>query len=270
MGYNTRIYNRINCVAAMLETSGYVMTTFGEAAMSTDSTSDSDDFNIADVWAQAFGYDSAEELTAREPLEFVPLYPSKYLSQELSFRFDPIMDEQLRKLASKAKTKKKKCFNGSWCCSPEGARQSETNFVFERDGKRHKVCAYCEILLSQDTSMYSLRKARQWHMPNAFTASDWRDCLEYFDNSCAVCGAHRGLWHTLAKDHWIPVSDPNCPGTVPTNIVPLCHGVDGCNNSKSKKNPNVWLVQTFGERKARIIETRIQKYFALMKERGKQ
>ena len=65
-------------------------------------------------------------------------------------------------------------------------------------------------------------------------------------------------------DHWIPASDPSPdnPGTVPTNIIPLCHGIDSCNQSKSNKSAATWLTERYGPRKAAVILTRIEGYFA--------
>lgn len=107
------------------------------------------------------------------------------------------------------------------------------------------------------------RYMRKKQLPFAFTAQDWRRCLEYFNHRCAICGRPRGLWHTLAPDHWIPLADkrPDNPGTVPTNIVPLCHGQDGCNNSKLNHSPEEWLAGRYSKSKATQILARIQAYF---------
>jgi hypothetical protein len=66
-------------------------------------------------------------------------------------------------------------------------------------------------------------------------------------------------------DHWIPLSSPGCPGTVATNMVPLCHGIGGCNNSKCDRDPQGWLLEKFGERKALEILERIPAYFRQLK-----
>jgi len=105
------------------------------------------------------------------------------------------------------------------------------------------------------------REARKRALPDSFTAEDWRRCLEYFNNCCAVCGRSQGLWHTISADHWTPLSASNCPGTVPSNIVPLCSGQNGCNNSKNKQKPETWLLRKFGELKAQEIINRINQYF---------
>lgn len=105
------------------------------------------------------------------------------------------------------------------------------------------------------------RRAREERLPDGFSGQDWYRCLEYFGGCCAVCGRPPGLWHKLAIDHWIPIASSECPGSIPTNIVPLCQGVGGCNNSKHCKAPNDWLVEKFGKRKATSILKRINAYF---------
>ncbi len=117
------------------------------------------------------------------------------------------------------------------------------------------------------------RRSRELNLPTNFTNKDWERCLEYWDNRCAVCGRQatytQDLFgsYCLAADHWIPMSSPECPGTIPANIVPLCHGMDGCNNHKSNHEPHTWLVNTFEARKATTIEKRIQRYFSWLKDK---
>lgn len=112
------------------------------------------------------------------------------------------------------------------------------------------------------------RRARKQMLPDTFNALNWLVALEYFKNRCAVCGRPMGLWHTLAADHWIPLFNPDCPGTIPTNIVPLCHGHDGCNNSKGHSEPIAWLISRYGKRKATQILKRIEAYFTWLAEQG--
>lgn len=104
------------------------------------------------------------------------------------------------------------------------------------------------------------RRSRKCSLPSTFTSADWQSALNYFNGCCAVCGRQSGLWHTLAADHWIPLTSPDCPGTVAWNIVPLCHGVDGCNNSKHANDPADWLTGKFGPRKGRAILRKIEAY----------
>jgi hypothetical protein len=109
------------------------------------------------------------------------------------------------------------------------------------------------------------RRALKRSLPNTFTAADWQFALDYFGGVCAVCGRPRGLWHTLAIDHWIPVNKGG--PTTPDNIVPLCHGVGGCNNFKSDRSPSEWLIERFGPRKGRAIQRRIEAYLNSRKPR---
>lgn len=117
--------------------------------------------------------------------------------------------------------------------------------------------------LHSDTSKTAYHRyvTRKRGLPCAFTTSDWRESLKYFGNCCAVCNRPRGLWHTLAMDHWIPLTSPDCPGTVPSNIIPLCHGVKGCNNQKNNRSAAEWLTAKFGPRRANKILSRINAYF---------
>lgn len=115
-----------------------------------------------------------------------------------------------------------------------------------------------------------IRRARIKGLPSTLTVDNWERALEYFKGCCAVCGRPAGLWHTISQDHWIPLSNPSCPGTVPENIVPLCNakkdGHDGCNNSKNNQEPIAWLNWKFGPRKAKRILARIQAYFDSLKD----
>jgi hypothetical protein len=105
-------------------------------------------------------------------------------------------------------------------------------------------------------------RARKRQLQDTLTLVQWSRAVSYFDSCCAICGrALNGLFHTAAADHWLPLSSADCPGTTASNIVPLCHGVDGCNNSKSNRDPVEWLEWKFGERKAKRILKRIEAYF---------
>jgi hypothetical protein len=105
------------------------------------------------------------------------------------------------------------------------------------------------------------RRARERELPATFTARQWDLCLKYWSNACAVCGYPFNDVFGVAKksaDHWIAVSQPNCPGTVAENMVCLC---GRCNSSKQDKMPIDWLIQRYSERKAKQILRRIQDYF---------
>ena len=110
------------------------------------------------------------------------------------------------------------------------------------------------------------RNARKLDLPSTLTPAQWQHALDYFKGCCAACGRQMNDMFgefTASIDHWIPLSykgDDN-PGTVATNILPLCHGVNGCNNSKGCKLPDEWISQNFGKHKAKKIATKVQVYF---------
>jgi 5-methylcytosine-specific restriction endonuclease McrA len=112
----------------------------------------------------------------------------------------------------------------------------------------------------------SARRARKRNLPDTFTVEQWQTCLDYFNGCCAVCGRQlNDLFgtHYAAADHFIPLSYEGAdnPGTVATNIIPLCHGIDGCNNSKSNKLPDEWLIAKYGKRKAMEVLQKVETYF---------
>lgn len=108
-------------------------------------------------------------------------------------------------------------------------------------------------------------RARRRSLPATLTSEQWEFALNYFNGCCAVCERPSGLWHKIVMDHWIPVANPECPGTVVANMIPLCHGIDGCNNSKANYPAEEWLIKKFGKRKSKTIISKIEHYFAQLK-----
>lgn len=108
-------------------------------------------------------------------------------------------------------------------------------------------------------------------MRKYLTAKQWQHAQSYFNGCCAACGRQMndmfGEFY-VSKDHWIPVSyfSEDNPRTVAANIIPLCCGLGGCNNSKGCLQANVWLEKKFGKRKGRQIAARIQEYFDSLEE----
>ncbi len=105
------------------------------------------------------------------------------------------------------------------------------------------------------------RQARKLDLPDTFTVEDLGIALGYFHGVCAYCGHPAGLFdyhQVLHADHYVPLNDPACPGTVPGNMVPACQS---CNESKGHKNPRDWLVWKFGKREGGKIEQRILAFF---------
>ena len=96
-------------------------------------------------------------------------------------------------------------------------------------------------------------RARKRKLAASFSVNEWETTLEYFNHCCAYCGSPAGLWHRIVQDHFIPLSSPDCPGTIASNIVPACHairdGENSCNPSKSNTHPLDWLIRRFGKKK---------------------
>lgn len=132
---------------------------------------------------------------------------------------------------------------------PEQAKERQRNYT-----KRHPERAVIKV---------QRRRTNKKGLPNAFTANDWSRALDYFHHTCAVCGRPAGFWHKIVQDHWVALTDPrpDNPGTVPWNIVPLCHGDDGCNNSKRNRNAEEWLRSRYSAKEADAILARIAAYF---------
>lgn len=140
----------------------------------------------------------------------------------------------------------------------QSPKRKAYNRAYHKQSAKHK--AYMKVY-------WHIRRTRKRALPASFTLQDWRRAMDYFDCRCAVCNRPIGLWHTLAQDHWIPVTKGG--SYTPDNIVPLCQGDGGCNNSKGSKDAHAWLVEMFGLRKAARIERRVAAYFAWVKSQEK-
>ncbi len=99
------------------------------------------------------------------------------------------------------------------------------------------------------------RHARKLALPDTLTQEQWLNALEYWQRCCAYCGKQA---NKLMIEHYVPLTNPACPGTVATNIVPAC---GSCNISKGKRDAVEWLVWKFGETRAHEIQSRILAYF---------
>jgi hypothetical protein len=111
------------------------------------------------------------------------------------------------------------------------------------------------------------RKTAKRGLPSTFTHEEQAFCRQYFNYACAICGKEEGFQWLIGLDHWIPLKLQRCPGTVATNMIPLCHGIGGCNNKKGCKDPALWLDKYVGPRKAAHIVRKINAYFAAVRER---
>lgn len=115
------------------------------------------------------------------------------------------------------------------------------------------------------------RRAQKRNLAATFTSKHERIALDYFNGCCAVCERQlKDLFgtHTVNFDHWIPLSKGG--GTTPDNMLPLCGGLNGCNNRKHVSDPVEWINREFNPRQAKAILARIQTYFAYIKQYTKE
>ena len=117
------------------------------------------------------------------------------------------------------------------------------------------------------------RKARKLNLPASFSHNDAEFCHAYWGRCCSICGKENGFWYTICLDHYVPLASEFCPGTIPGNMIPMCHSKKGipstmepcCNNSKGSKDPVLWLKDKLGSRKAKTKLQEIETFFAAAK-----
>ncbi len=90
--------------------------------------------------------------------------------------------------------------------------------------------------------------------------SFWDVCLNYWGHSCCICGRSEDDGIKLAVDHWQPYANGHSLSML--NILPLCQGKDGCNNSKRNRDTQIWLLYRLGENAATEKRKRIESYFS--------
>ena len=97
-----------------------------------------------------------------------------------------------------------------------------------------------------------LRKSRKANVNHVFSATKWRQTLNYFDGKCAYCGKSEC---ELTQEHFVPLS---AGGEYTTgNIIPAC---SFCNSSKHNKSFWDWYPSQRFYSKAR--EKKIMKYLS--------
>lgn len=137
-----------------------------------------------------------------------------------------------------------------------------------RPGRQRNIASWRENNRRNSEKYRNRKKA----LPMTFTDTDAAFLMAYFNDSCAVCGCKESDKRVLVFDHWIPISNPDCPGTTSTNTVVLCHSMEGdkggCNNLKWHYPPVEWLTQRYGDN-AMLILKRINDYFDLVAKRKK-
>lgn len=98
------------------------------------------------------------------------------------------------------------------------------------------------------------REARKRSLPHTWTTEQMAAATMFWPK-CPVCDKARTKTHW---DHWIPLANPNCPGTVATNMLPLC---PTCNMRKNDAMPEAWLRLMFPQSWQAILR-RIELYFS--------
>lgn len=103
------------------------------------------------------------------------------------------------------------------------------------------------------------RKAAIKYSKSDYTQKDWEYCVSYWQGSCAICGRQAQTGVIIAADHWQPLNRGGL--THKKNILPLCHGVNGCNNQKRDKDPVKWITSKLGNNAGQKL-SEIEAYFS--------
>lgn len=155
----------------------------------------------------------------------------------------------------------KKCDNARQ--APAQKKWREDNLDKVRATQRRAVANVpIEVARKRSRAAYLKRRSAKAKVSCTFTTDHEQRALNYFNGCCAVCGRQlQDLFatHKLNWDHWIPITRGG--HTSPDNMIPLCGGMNGCNNRKNNKLPDEWLRELYPDRKARTIEQRISAYF---------
>lgn len=147
----------------------------------------------------------------------------------------------------------------SWCRICVAVRAKAKQAARRRDPvQRAKLLAEKSRYAKSDRGVAQKRKSseidnhkrRQRMLRTAWNWSvkQWNKCKDTWGNKCAYCGKAK----TLTQDHFIPLSHPDCPGTVPHNMIPAC---PSCNYSKGAIHPYDWIVDA-------AVLRKIETYFA--------
>jgi len=164
--------------------------------------------------------------------------------------------------------------------NPDKLRERSARYRSENPGQvRESKARWQQANPDKVRAAKHRRRATKRALPSQWTDADAQRMLAYWKNCCAVCGQKvepNHAFYFLAADHWIALTSPECPGTVPWNMIPLCHSkignAVGCNNLKSNADPIAWLHDRYpGEPKqvAKIL-ARIAKYFEFIETDGAQ
>jgi 5-methylcytosine-specific restriction endonuclease McrA len=135
----------------------------------------------------------------------------------------------------------------------------KNNYERYREYNRQWTEANPEKVAAIRTITDTRRRSRKRGLPLTFTIEAWERCLDYWGFQCAVCDER----NDLHADHWIPLNNPNSPGTVAENMVCLC---SHCNHTKSARSAAEWLADKLGSEAAAQKLQEIERYFAWVRE----
>lgn len=171
---------------------------------------------------------------------------SREIARQWAQRNPDILQENSRKWQSANREKTREMSRHRRKYNPEAVRNASRRWAINhRDASR---------IQAQKT------RARKRLLPSTFTAKQWQMCLEYFNCTCAYCGAQQDFWHVLEQEHVIPVTAGG--GYIAENIIPACKS---CNTSKNNASAADWLASRYPAKKAKAILSRIEAYFEYVK-----
>ncbi|HRR40402.1 MAG TPA: HNH endonuclease signature motif containing protein, partial [Syntrophales bacterium] len=108
--------------------------------------------------------------------------------------------------------------------SERNSKNSKSTYEKVKNKERYK-----ELKKLRQSKRRSLKRSAE----SGFTLKEWKDCLLYFDNRCAYCGAEGDL----QKEHFVALSKGG--GFTKHNILPAC---PTCNTNKKAKDFHAWYV----------------------------
>lgn len=161
--------------------------------------------------------------------------------------------------------------DGTKGCKQCGQTLPLEKFSIMKNGHYRPYCKECRAKYSREYAVTHYEQVRlRWYertekfksLPFTLTKEQWLATIRYFDGKCAVCGKQLGRKQVINLDHWIPVNNPECPGTVMSNCVPMCKS---CNSSKHVKDAKTWLFSRYSEEEALSIFELIQGYLDWIK-----
>lgn len=166
-------------------------------------------------------------------------------------RLARIRDPEKRRAVVRASAAKAKA------ADPEGFRERQRASVVQWKEK------YPEHARAHMRAIKARRKARKAALPDTFTKAQWDYTVTWW-GGCAYCGDELPA-SKLTLDHVIPLSSPDCPGTIAENILPAC---PHCNSSKKTMPMGEFLERRFGQSHAAKRLAMIILFFSTLSNRS--